>query len=142
MGGAIHVRAATIPSPVLGLEKGDRESFGLAGLYMGQVRHMFFRAQVQEPESPTHNDVWYGVFERSVRAVWLLWSFPRRLILLISSRSLELRLSLYLSLSLSLSRGQILSDLGYRVARHGGVSRWIKVGWSAQPRDRTERDDK
>ena len=28
MGGAIHVRAATIPSPVLGLEKGDRESFG------------------------------------------------------------------------------------------------------------------
>ena len=38
MGGAIHVRAATIPSPVLGLEKGDRESFGLAGLYMGQVR--------------------------------------------------------------------------------------------------------
>ena len=111
MGGAIHVRAATIPSPVLGLEKGDRESFGLAGLYMGQVRHMFFRAQVQEPESPTHNDVWYGVFERSVRAVWLLWSFPRRLILLISSRSLELRLSLY-SLSLSLSRGQILMNFG------------------------------
>ena len=44
----IHVRAATIPSPVLGLEKGDRERFGLAGLYMGQVRHMFFRAQSQK----------------------------------------------------------------------------------------------
>jgi hypothetical protein len=69
MGGAIHVRAATIPSPVLGLEKGDRESFGLAGLYMGQVRHMFFRAQVQEPESPTHNDVWNGVSDRLGRAV-------------------------------------------------------------------------
>ena len=64
MGGAIHVRAATIPSPVLGLEKGDRESLVLAGLYMGQVRHMFFRAQVQEPESPIENDTWNGVSDR------------------------------------------------------------------------------
>ena len=128
MGGAIHVRAATIPSPVLGLEKGDRESFGLAGLYMGQVRHMFFRAQVQEPESTTHNDVWYGVFERSVRAVWLLWSFPRRLILLISSRSLELRLSLYLSLSLSLSLGADFDEF-----RLTGGAAWmcqqVDQGW-------------
>ena len=69
MGGAIDVRAATIPSPVLGLEKGDRESLVLAGLYMGQVRHMFFRAQVQEPESPIENDTWNGVSDRLGRAV-------------------------------------------------------------------------
>ena len=48
---------------------------------------------------------------------------------------------LSLSLSLSLS-GRILSDLGYRVVGHGGVSRGIKGGCSAEVRDRTERDDK
>ena len=50
-GGTLHERAATLPSPAPGLEKGDVESLRLAVLYMRQVRHIFYRAQVQEPES-------------------------------------------------------------------------------------------
>ena len=56
-GGAIHERAATLPSPAPGLETGDVESFRVGVLYMGQVRYMLFRAQVQGPKSPTENHV-------------------------------------------------------------------------------------
>ena len=66
----IHVRAATIPSPVPGLEKGLRESLELAGVQMCQELHKCSRAQVQEPKSPIEFDGWNGVYDRLARAVW------------------------------------------------------------------------
>ena len=66
----IHVRAATIPSPVPGVEKGLRESLELAGVHMCQELHKCSRAQVQEPKSPIEFDGWNRVYDRLARAVW------------------------------------------------------------------------